>query len=315
VVDGIRYSTREKLEGGAFADLYKVEHNGTLYACKMNRNLKTTEDLRSLLCETLIHILLLQASVGKRHGPFVPYLYKVGYDSTEQRTYVITEWMSHTLDDEIVRHSKAENDVWLPIILRQVALALSHFGTTLQFNHRDLHTQNVMIARDVHRDVRRVVLIDFGYSCLTWHGLSIKGPSLYNDNPHLCYKKDRDMPFLCMRLYKFYDRFLSDSLRNLIHTIIQGTVRDKPCDMGALCPEYGLSDIGSQYEFLNHPEVRVPLGTAESASRAFQRMRIPRTRRAARNFWNEILGTHKKQQKQQTRRRTKLPRNTDLRII
>jgi serine/threonine protein kinase len=275
VVGGIPYIAKKKLGGGAFGDVYKVEHENTLYACKINKDMKTSNDFYAFLCETLIHILLLQTSVGELNGPYVPYLYKVGYDKSVGKTYLITEWLSHTLDDDILHHSKAENDRRLPTVLAQVAHALTLFGFRLKFNHRDLHPNNIMIAGLLNGSLNRVVLIDFGYSCLSWKGLEIRGPSLYNDVPHPCYKPDRDMPFLCMRLYKTYKHHLSHSLLETIHSTIRGSVGGKQCDMGEFCPEHGLKELMGQYEFLDRPNVRVPLGATDRTERLFRTLRVP----------------------------------------
>ena len=273
VVGGVPYIARKKLMGGEYGDVYKVEHNGKPYACKINKSMKTPDDVRAFFAEVLIHILLLQSSVGEENGPYVPYLYKVGYDKSTQKTYLITEWLTHTLDYEIVRGTKAENDGRLPVVLAQVAHALTHWGRELKFNHRDLHTNNVMLLRSHSGTLKRVALIDFGLSCLTWKGLTLKGPTLYNDAPHPCYKEDRDMPFLLMRLYKYYDEFLSKPLLQHIHRMLGGTVRGEPCDLGALCPEHGLVDVMDQYEFLNRPNVQTPGGATERVEQAFRTMR------------------------------------------
>jgi hypothetical protein len=325
-IDGHHYNLIKKVADGEFGYIYKVERHGIPYACKIHKALKTKEDLQSLLYETLIHILLLQASVGERNGPYVPYLYKIGYDKKTHKTYLLTEWVSHTLHEEIIGHSKNENDRRLPTILGQVAKALDFLGAHLRFNHRDLHPSNVMIARSF----QRVVLIDFGYSCLTWNGLHIRGPSLYdyapkkNDapkewKPNPCYKPDRDMPFLCMRLYKFYDEHLSPSMLEHIHATLRGYVAGKsflnrapdakekqPCDLGELCPSLGLSDIMDQYEFLNSPAVRVPPGATATVERAFRTLRVGHNRNHNRNH-NGRRNTR--------RNRVTLPANRNIRTI
>ena len=284
-IDGLHYSVVKKVTDGAFGDIYKVERKGVPYACKILKALKTTDDFQALLCETLIHILLLQVSVGELNGPYVPYFYKIGYDKKMHKTYLLTEWMSHTLDEEIVRHSKSENDSRLPTILGQVAKILTFYGECLRFNHRDLHTGNVMIARSF----RRVVLIDFGYSCLTWNGLQIKGPSLYNDDPNPCFKPDRDIPFLLAPIYAYFAKHISKSLRKHIHTMLQGyvhvqtTAQDPAqfhlCDVGEMCPKFGLSKMDDRYIFLNLPEVHVPRSSTARVARAFQTMRLRTNRR------------------------------------
>ena len=286
-IDGLHYSVVKKVAEGTFGDIYKVEHKGVPYACKILKALKTTDDVQALLCETLIHILLLQVSVGELNGPYVPYFYKIGYDKKTHKTYLLTEWMSHTLYEEIVGRSKRENDLRLPTILGQIAKMLSFYGERLRFNHRDLHTDNVMIARSF----RRVVLIDFGYSCLTWNGLQIKGPSLYNDEPNPCYKPDRDIPFLLAPLYAYHAKHISKSLRKHIHTMLQGYVRVQTttqdpaqfhlCDVGEMCPPFGLRKMENRYLFLNSPDVHVPRGSTARVTRAFQTMRL-RTKRRGR---------------------------------
>jgi len=309
VVGGIPYIAREKMSGGAYADLYKVEHKGVMYACKINKDMETTEDLRAFLCETLIHIVLLQASVGEVNGPYVPYLYKVGFDKSTRKTYVITEWISHTLEEDIAHRSREENDKRLPTVLAQVAHILTFFGTTLRFNHRDLHQRNVMITKSL----KRVVLIDFGYSCLNWNGLNLRG-GFVRDDVEPCYKEDRDIPFLCFRLYKFFDIFLSPHLLHVLHTMIKGTAKEQPCNMGALCPEHGLPNVNSSYEFLDDADVRMPLGTTKRAEELLRHTRPPRQSRTQSRPYGFFTSAATTKTQRRTRK-AKLAKNRGTRTV
>jgi serine/threonine protein kinase len=258
VIDSKKYTAIEKINQGSFGVIYKVEHEGKHFACKVLRDMKTATDFQAFLNEVIIHILLLQASMEQRNGPYVPYLYKVAYDKTLNKTYMITEWMECTLRDYITQNTKSENDIRLPTLLAQIAHILQFFGKRLQFNHRDLHSGNIMIGHHMSR----VTLIDFGYSCLRWEGVDFKGPSIYNAAQNPCYKKDRDIPFLCMELYMYYDKYISEALRKSIHTTLIARIQKSGaiCNLGKLCPEHGVASLEDRYEFLNKPTIQVPAG-------------------------------------------------------
>lgn len=269
VIANKRFTAKEKINQGSFGVIYKVENRGKLYACKVLRFMGTAMDFQAFLHEVLIHILLLQASLPEKNGPYVPYLYHLAYDKALNKTYIITEWMDKTLRDEIVHHSKSENDRRLPTYLSQLAHILGFFGETLRFNHRDLHSANIMVGKG------RVVIIDFGYSCLLWEGVEFKGPSsVYDAARNPCYKEDRDLPFLLMELYMYYDAFISDKLRKLFHASLIARVDPHGvCDLGVLCPEHGVATLEDRYEFLNKPASKIPGGVphyVEHRLRAFR---------------------------------------------
>jgi serine/threonine protein kinase len=274
VIAGRTYRAVQKINQGTFGIIYKVKHAGKFYACKVLRDMKTNGDFQSFLNEVLIHILLLQASMNQPNGPYVSYLYKVAFDKAAQKAYILTEWMDRTLREDILAHTKAENDARLPTLLAQIAHMLSFFGRELRFNHRDLHTGNVMVGSHL----RRVVLIDFGYSCLSALGSEFKGPSIYNGEQNPCYKPDRDIPFLLMELYMLYEAYIGEALRQTIHAELIAHIGDATCDMGTLCPDHDLASLDDRYLFLNKPSVRVESGSTEKAEQQFRHFRPRNTK-------------------------------------
>jgi len=297
-VDGKDYTFVEQVNSGVFGIIFKSEHGGKTYACKMLREYKDASDFQGFLNEILIHIILLQTSISEVNGPYVPYVYKVGYDTTYKKAFIVSEWMNTTLRDDIQKHTRIENDFRLPTLLAQLAHILDFFGTELQFNHRDMHSANIMIAHHTSR----VTLIDFGYSCLKWKGLQIIGPSIYNSENNPCYKEDRDIPFLFMELYHYFGRFLSRHMRGTLHADIRSRIRGKPCNMGKLCPKHGLTALKNRYEFLNRPNVTLRNSTPSLVEQQFKLFRSQhkyRHRNTRRNY----------------RRKTKLPLNKSVRSI
>ena len=262
-VDGIPYEIIESLGEGTFGIVYKGRHEGKLYAIKEIFDIRSPSHFHACVLEIIIHILLLHESMDLPHGPYVPYLYKVGFDFSRNVMYLVTEMMDDTFEGAIQDVSKESNDVLVPYVLARLATILELFGNRLHFNHRDLHTGNIMLSADL----QRVVLIDFGYACMTWKNLLIQGPSLYDTFPAPsirvgkegpCFKVDRDLAFVIFAVYKFYPKYLSASLLEALRKPLQTTVGSHKCDMGTMCPEYGLKALDDHYEFLDRENVVAP---------------------------------------------------------
>lgn len=262
-VDGIPYEIIESLGEGTFGIVYKGRHEGKMYAIKEIFDIRSPSHFHACVLEIIIHILLLHESMDLPHGPYVPYLYKVGFDFSRNVMYLVTEMMDSTLDESIQAVSKESNDILIPHVLARLATILELFGNRLHFNHRDLHSGNVMLSADL----QRVVLIDFGYACLTWKNLLIQGPSLYDTFPAPsirvsdggpCYKADRDLAFVIFVIYKSYSKYFSASLLESLRKPLQTMVGSHKCDMGAMCPQYGLRLMDDHYEFLDRENVSAP---------------------------------------------------------
>ena len=252
-----RYRIVKELGRGTYGTTYRaVDEDKRVYALKVQRE----PDIPSLIKECIIHILLASTSKDQENGPFVPIFYEVAYNQYKDEAYIVTERMSGTLFHFIKNHSKADNDGFLPDAIRQITDALTFFGDTLQFNHRDLKPDNIMYTKTSY-GAYQFKLIDFGLSCLTWKGMQIQGEGIF-DPTHVCYKKDRDIPQLLYSLILFAGRkYLSDNVLMRLDAILVSKVNEtKKCFMMDGCKDEGLKDWIDSYDFLNRDNITVPSG-------------------------------------------------------
>jgi len=249
-VNGTPYEIMEIIGKGTYGILYSAKHKGKIYAIKEMFRIQNPYEFHSCVMEIIIHILLLHESMDQVNGPYVPYLYKMGYDFKRNKMYLVTELMDDTLGGYIEDVSKESNDVLVPFVLTRLATILEFFGNRLHFNHRDLHSGNIMLSADI----QRVVIIDFGFACLTWKNLLVQVPSLKGP----CFKVDRDLAFLIFGLFKKFSNFMSDSLVEALRKPLLTRVGNHTCDMGAMCPEYGLEKGDNHYNYLDRENVVAP---------------------------------------------------------
>jgi serine/threonine protein kinase len=152
--------------------------------------------LANFLKECILQIILIEVSKPKGLTG-VPDLYKIGISDEETPTsgFMISELMDGTLDRFLDNRSEEEKDVIVTDALVQVADILEFFQRTVQFNHRDLHSKNVMYKTVERRPVYRI--IDFGFSCLRWNQLQIQ-TNTYKFRS--CFKAGRDLAHLTYEL-------------------------------------------------------------------------------------------------------------------
>ena len=251
-----RYKLYNRLGQGVYGKTYKAMANGTMYALKIIKK----ESLLALLTESIIHILLMKESEHEENGPFVPRFYEFAYNSEVDEAYIVSELMVGTLSKAIQENTKEENDFILTEAITQISEALDFFGERLQFNHRDLKPDNIMYTKTPY-GAYSFKLIDFGFSCLTWEGLSIQDEEFFTSgNP--CFKKDRDIPQLLYYLVMYIGRkYISDNLLTRFDTILISKIQnDKKCYMIEGCTKEGLKGWQSSYIFLNRKNVSVPSG-------------------------------------------------------
>jgi len=265
IIDGLAYAKDVQLGAGTYGVTYKAEHEGKHYAVKSVRLDREDwkSDLWYFMCEAIIQILLYQA------GPYVPRVYKVGYDPKKKVACMVSQLMRNTLKNLINSFPPSENDKILPDALTQISHALDIYAQKLKFNHRDLHTSNIMYER--HNDKRYFKLIDFGFSCVNWHGLEIKGSAYFRDGP--CYKPDRN---LAQALYyivtsKTIDDHISKRLQHHLQQFLIARVRTDTLNMVKGSRARKMTSWRNTYNFLHRKNVKVPAATPDVVEKEMAR--------------------------------------------
>lgn len=256
MIDGDEYINEEQLGSGTYGVTYEASRNDKLYAVKCVRLEKKHEasDLFYFICEAIIQILLYQTA------PYVPKVYKVAYDPEKKTVCMVSELMRNTLRNLLKANSQEANDIVLPDALRQVAHILEVYGETLKFNHRDLHTSNIMYVRQ--DDKRYYKLIDFGFSCLTWHGLHIQGNDYFKLGQ--CYKPDRNLAQIIYYIVtsQSVELNLSNRLKEYLRKFLKAHVGPiKSFNLVKGSRTYKMKSWHNTYTFLDRPNVKVPATT------------------------------------------------------
>jgi serine/threonine protein kinase len=249
-INGQLYTLVETIGEGTFGAAYKVkDKTGKFFAIKQIKDKLTTgKDVEVFLKEVLIQILLWNESKDVEDGPYVPTVISIGFDPVHNEAFIVFELMHNTIYNLCKVLTKEENDIMIPHILDKVAKILDFFGKTLDFNHRDLKPDNIMYTKN--KDNKRVFkLIDFGFACLTWHGIKITGGT-YFSAARLCYKQERDLAQLCYYMYR-YMTTLSPELKRWILKVLESEYKGRKCTLGDGCQIHGIRGFDTWYNTYN----------------------------------------------------------------
>jgi len=262
ILDGVRYPVSENLGSGTFGTTYKARApDGTEVAIKIVKSLTTDKKKANFISECIMQIVMAEASKAETDGPYVPTVYKIGFNSTYHFGYLCSELMRNTLNGLIKSYGPAENDVVIPDALQKISRVLSFFYDKLKFNHRDMKTDNIMYVR---KGADRIFkLIDFGYSCLTLPTkagpIQIRGGD-YFEETSTCFKQDRDLSQLLYAILQS-PRLLSSELQKRFSEMLLANVKRHTCRMVDGCPKDKLKKWEDVYDFLDRKNVHVPFGS------------------------------------------------------
>jgi serine/threonine protein kinase len=262
VIDGTRYDVLETLGSGTFGTTYRAKSTtGPEIAIKLIKKLFTDDKKHAFISESIMQIVLAEASKGEVNGPYVPTVFKVALNEANGFGYICSELMRNTLNSLIKAYTPADNDVVIPDALKKISNVLTFFYKKFKFNHRDLKSDNVMYVRVGTERIFK--LIDFGFSCLTiptsGNPLQIKGGD-YFDESATCFKIDRDLSQLMYGIVK-YCKTLSDPLKKRLSDMLIANVKRHTCRMADGCPKDKLEEWVDSYNFLNRRNVHLPFGS------------------------------------------------------
>jgi len=262
IIDGARYDVLEIVGSGTFGTTYKARSlAGPEIAIKIINKIFTDEKKHSFVSESIMQIVLAEASKGETNGPYVPTVFKVAFNEASGFGYICSELMRNTLNSLIKVFTPPDNDIIIPHALEQISTILTFFYKKFKFNHRDLKSDNIMYIRVGTERVYK--LIDFGFSCMTiptsGTPLQIKGGD-YFDESATCFKIDRDLSQLIYGIVK-YSKTLSDPLQKRFSDMLIANVKRHTCRMVDGCPKDKLKEWVDSYDFLNRRNVHLPFGS------------------------------------------------------
>lgn len=215
-INGIRYTDFIRLGAGTYGTTYRgIGPDDKYYAIKI---IKDVFEAEHLVKECIQQIIIFKETKDLTNGPFAPALYSIGYDKSHKNAFIVSELMENTVWNLISRQTPVQNDVTVPEILKQVALQLDILQDKLQFNHRDLKTDNVMYKTNDDGTLN-IKLIDFGFTCLTWHGMFIKGGEFFRYSSK-CYRLQRDISQLITCILWYHKKNISSKLKTRLQTIL-----------------------------------------------------------------------------------------------
>ena len=273
-MNGVDYRVLQILGEGSFGKAFKVvSPTGEEYAIKMISGVflffGSTSRLNEVLDEAVLQIMVVEASKGQPHGPYAPILHEIAFDNSKAQMFIRSELMYNTLDHAISAFNKDGNDVLIPDALIQISDILDFLGKEIQFNHRDMKANNIMYNKE---GVRRIYkLIDFGFACATYKGITVTGGDFFKRRP--CFKNERDISQLMWTIHEFSKSHMSAKLISAFQLILQASVKGvHACDMIKKCPAQKLREFKNIYTFLNRSNVEVPAGdpvTVKSVMKLF----------------------------------------------
>jgi serine/threonine protein kinase len=255
------YSLGPRLGKGQYGDSFQATHTQTNTVSVIKvvrlRESRLEADFINTIKECIINIMLEKESADKPDGPFVPKLFEVCFDNLRMLMLIRLERLQGTLANIYKSSTPQQNDIIVPETVGDLAYILDFFYHRLQFNHRDLKSDNVMYSTTSSGKLT-VKLIDFGFSCITWNGVQISGAA-YFPLDSMCFIPSRDLTQYIYDLLYSYSKRMSPRLFELLHTIVNFTVGEKQYVLYTKTggPMISWSDV---YDVLNNERAFNPKG-------------------------------------------------------
>jgi alpha-tubulin suppressor-like RCC1 family protein len=196
-------------------------------------------------------------------------IYEIAVDPIKKQFYIFQEKLDLPFDD-YVEKMRPSNIMFADLMI-QMAEKLNWMYDNLEYNHRDFKDDNAMVKFTGSKESSpEFLLIDFGFSCLTYRGVRIKVKTGYFGETEKCFLETRDITFMLFTVYKhaMRKRSLSPEMLKTLRSMLIFKVKGKTCNVADQnCPfERNISEEQWQhdlYDILNIDYVYNPNATTD----------------------------------------------------
>ena len=264
------YKIGKKLGEGTYGKVFDVDYHGKIVACKII-NLKSRQEIPGIIQEAIFNIII--ENEARRLGyeeKLCPAIYEFAYNG-DKTIYLFQEKLDITLLKLI---EKRLDNRQLSDLIVQLAEKLNWLYDHLEFNHRDFKSDNIMIKYRPD-GTPEIVFIDFGFCCMTYHGIRIKVSPYFSKKPK-CFLETRDMTFLFHELCTNpgVTRYLPREAGYMMKQMLRFKVKGQSCDLGGgLCE--GKKNIWPEiYDTLNVSYIYNPNVTTDLVIEKFSKFLV-----------------------------------------
>jgi len=254
------YRKLRKMGEGAYGKVYEVEKNGAIAVVKVQK-MKRSDSLPNLFLETALQIIIQEESKRLNAGFKVcPDIYEIGFNPTDKTFYIFQEKIDVEMKNDFIYNASKFTAGQIADILTQIAVKLNWLYDNLEFNHRDMKSDNIMFKMDPEGN-RQIYFIDFGLSCLTYRGIRVKTKNYFQQEK--CFEETRDMTFLLYDIYTLDPRMFPKDLGDVIRGMLYFKVKGQPCNMVSGRCDGKKLEFRDMYDELNLSYVFNPNATTD----------------------------------------------------
>jgi alpha-tubulin suppressor-like RCC1 family protein len=259
------YQKGRLLGEGTYGKTYEVNYNGSNAVCKIVK-LRSKQEIPYILLETAVNIIIEEEVKRLRFGydpktnsfaKLCPSIYEFAYNG-DKNLYLFQEKLDTTIRKEF--ETKRLTSKEIADIFTQLAIKLNWLYDELEFNHRDMKSDNIMVKYGPN-GLRDVILIDFGFACMTYRGHQIKASPFFEKDK--CFQETRDLTFLLYELYtqefKKFPRDIGEVVRNMLRFKVRG----QTCDLFKGYCDREKVEWDDIYDLLNKSYVYNPNATTD----------------------------------------------------
>lgn len=281
-----RIDLQEIVGSGSYGNVYSAIYNGPngpvqtaakeiIIPQKYVKSGRSGEYINGIAREAITNIILYKTCIEHGVKPFIPIVYQMFMSGDV--IYIIQEKLDGTLHDYVQLRAALQSDKKIPTIemlsiIAQLADKLMFLQKHLQFNHRDLKTDNVMykhspvktykvnvpdehVSYEVQSDVD-LFLIDFGFCCINYKGTQIVSRSVFAEG-RPCHKIGRDLAQLLYSIY-LMQSIMSSQIMGFLRYCLNIRIGDITCSLPATCIVFGMREWEDVYAFLDRDDVEYP---------------------------------------------------------